>query len=112
VRNFPDYQEIIHMDNAWLLISKEQIHVVLGKNQHDLLFILLMNRLFLEFIRKQFGPSLSKTDLVIRTSLSTMVRAASWKLRGGTCVVHPDGNATQLSGQDDNQIEEENEEEE
>jgi hypothetical protein len=33
VRNFPDYQEIIHLDNSWLFISKEQINVVLGKNQ-------------------------------------------------------------------------------
>jgi hypothetical protein len=71
-----------------------------------------MNCLFLEFIRKQFGPSLSKTDQVIRTSLSTMVRLASWKVRGDAHAVRPDGNAVQLSEQGDGQNEEENEEEE
>lgn len=36
----------------------------------------------LVFIRKLFGPSITTTENTIRTSLSTMVRLASWKLRG------------------------------
>ncbi|CAF1100110.1 unnamed protein product [Rotaria magnacalcarata] len=97
VRNFPDYQEIINMNNAWQWIDKEQISIVL------------------EFIRQQFGASLSKTDQVVRMSLSTMVRTASWKVRGDTGTVNLSDNAAQLSGECDGhngEVEEEEEEEE
>ncbi|CAF2840361.1 unnamed protein product [Rotaria sp. Silwood2] len=64
VRCFSGYEQLIAMQNAWTLIDKDKIDIVI------------------DFVRKLFGPSLSTTDNIVRTSLSTMVRSDSWKARG------------------------------
>ncbi|CAF3738970.1 unnamed protein product [Rotaria socialis] len=63
IRNFPDYEGLIAMDNGWQALDKEKVNVAL------------------ELIRNVFGPSISVTNNTIRISLATMIRTACWKAR-------------------------------
>ncbi|CAF4874269.1 unnamed protein product, partial [Rotaria sp. Silwood1] len=76
VRSFSGYEQLIDMQNAWKLIDKDKIDIVI------------------DFVRQLFGPSLLTTDNIVRTSLSTMVRSDSWKARGQNVTDHTALNST------------------
>lgn len=52
--------------------------------------------LFVDFIRKLFGPSITITDNMVRTSIASMIRITRWKIRGQDIDGDPDNNVPQL----------------